>query len=116
MAPSSPYFKTEANTPTDKPERNRVVGDGVVTLHGSSLDVDRSVRISDLLSLIAAQAERISVLEAYLGANGATQKPLAGIILGVWKYVADGNDIVKYVDLNAGVGSPDWQERGRDTL
>lgn len=126
----------EQSSPSSENKRASTLGDGVVVLHSTRLDVDESVRTSELtrrlselesslsaaLLRIAALEEvvdnhegRILILEGYLGVNGEPT-PIPRIILGVWEFKSDGNDFVKSADLNLGVGARNWNERARDTI
>ena len=93
------------------------IGDGLAVFHGTRLDVDISIRISDLLNDIAALAERITVLEASVGVGDADPAPVNEIRLGIWRLYAFGNSLLTQVDLNAGTTiTPNWETRGKDAL
>lgn len=117
MVISSPYSnkdkaKTENRSPVD--------GDGTVILHNTSIDVDVSVRISELIKRISYLEKKVLSLEKKLGVyTTENQEPDAvdpPFIFGIWKFDIDGNDLILYVDYNLGLSVRDWVEKQRFTI
>lgn len=51
------------DTEKSKNTRNQTVGDGVIVLHGTRLDVDKSARISDIMVKLDDIISRVEALE-----------------------------------------------------
>jgi len=98
-------------------EEPRVVsGSGALVMYGTRLDVDRSVRISDLLTRIENLLERVERLESVAGVSD-TPEPTNTLRIGVWQLIADGTKLLKQVDLNAGLTvEPVWETREENDL
>lgn len=98
-------------------EEPRVVsGSGALVMYGTRLDVDRSVRISDLLIRIENLVERVERLEAIAGVSD-TPEPTNGIRIGIWQLISDGTKLLKQVDVNAGLTvDPAWETREESEL
>ena len=117
MVISSPYsnkdrIKTEGGSPVD--------GDGSIVLHNTSIDVDVSVRISELLRRIKDLENKILSLETMLGIYTTENKEPDPVnppfIIGIWKFDIDGNDLIVSVDYNLGLSVRDWVEKIRLTI
>jgi hypothetical protein len=98
-------------------EEPRVVsGSGALVMYGTRLDVDVSVRISDLLTRITNLVERVERLESVAGVND-TPLPTSEIRLGIWRLLAEGTSLLKQVDVNAGLTvEPVWDTKEENTL
>jgi hypothetical protein len=113
---SSPYSSKER---IKKEYLNPIEGDGAIILHGASIDVDVSVRISDLIKRITNLESKVVSLENKLGVYaGEDEEPesVDEIILGIWKLDLDGNDLVISVDYNLGLSVRAWVEKHRWTI
>ena len=93
-----------------------VIGDGQIVMHGTRLDVDISVRISELLQKITDITDRIEYLESVSGT--ATTPPTATtpeFRVGNWRWVkddADPNIVYEQIDLYEGLTvEPLWETR-----
>jgi hypothetical protein len=93
-----------------------VSGSGALVMYGTRLDVDRSVRISDLLTGIENLVERVERLESVAGVSG-TPEPTNARRVGIWQWIADGTKLLKQVDVNAGLTvDPVWETREESEL
>lgn len=100
-----------------------ITGDGLIVLHGTRLDVDISVRISDLLNAHMALMDRVTLLEAMLGAGESApidSVPGSEIKLGYWRWSIDPGtgDLLFQGDLDKGMVTPAvrWFEKGRNSI
>jgi len=105
--------------------RNRiddvVGGNGLVVLHNTRIDVDASVRVTDLLKKNRELESRIAYLESLIGSEGSTTPtaPITELRLGNWIFTtsADGNTLYKKVDVNKGLTvTPAWCTKEENTL
>lgn len=87
---------------------------GVVN-HGKRLEVDENASISQLLLRISQLEATVLWLTNLLGV-GPHPEPLDHIDIGVWRIGADGNDLVKKIDINLSSGARNWVEKERDLL
>jgi hypothetical protein len=105
--------------------RNRiddvVGGNGLVVLHNTRIDVDASVRVTDLLKKNRELESRIAYLESLIGSEDSTTPtaPITELRLGNWIFTtsADGNTLYKKVDVNKGLTvTPAWCTKEENTL
>jgi len=104
-----------------------IKGAGLIVMHGTRLEVDESVRISDLTRKIANLTQRIEYIESITGTS-TTTPTTDELRLGNWRFFApveepyegliySGNTLFTQVDLNEGLTTePDWETRGEDSL
>lgn len=98
-----------------------VDGNGLVVLHNTRIDVDASVRITDLLKKNRELEARIVYLESVVGSetNTETTNQVTEIKIGNFRFYApyDGNTLYKQADLLKGSSiNPGWETRGEDTI
>jgi hypothetical protein len=96
-----------------------VSGDGLIVMHGTRLDVDISIRISDLLRTIESLTDRVILLESMLGAGPeeSTPTPATEFRIGIWRFFPEGEKLLKQVDLNKGLTIiPNWCTKSEDSL
>ena len=107
-----PFVPMQAEPEKPQAEQGRsVTGDGLIVMHGTRLDVDISVRISDLINTVNALADRVALLEAILGAGDSAPVDSdigSSVALGYWRWTVDpatGN-LLFQADLDKGTVSP----------
>ncbi|MDD5060673.1 MAG: hypothetical protein PHN44_00110 [Candidatus Marinimicrobia bacterium] len=98
-----------------------VDGNGLIVLHNTRIDVDASIRITDLLKKNKDLESRIAYLESLIGSEGSTTPtvPITELRLGNWIFTtsADGNILYKKVDVNKGLTvTPAWCTKEENTL
>lgn len=96
-------------------------GNGSVVLHNSRLEVDASVKITDLLKKLRDYQERIAYIESVVGSrlNPTPTVALPAILIGHWAFIAsdDGDTLYKKVDLNRGATTlPSWCTKSEDSI
>lgn len=129
MVTFSPYSKSLLNTVKQKPHGDsagdtdnsgKYSGDGSIVMHSTSLDVDVSVRISDLIKRISDLENKTLLLETMLGIytteNQEPEPVDPPFIIGIWKFDIDGNDLILSVDYNLGLSVRAWVEKVRFTI
>jgi hypothetical protein len=109
---SSRYFNRNQVSVEERP-LNIISGNGTLILHDSSLDVDISVRVSDLLKTIKLLTNRVTVLESMVGVDLAEDEepePVDELIIGnIYRLRVSGTKLLLEIDINLGLSIRDWQ-------